>query len=90
MILKRYCCLLLALLLLAGIPAFAHAEADVFVPPTLSDDAPKYDPEHPELLSDDQLYARSAIAKKQSFRPAFCQVPNNQKMPCRFSYFFLY
>lgn len=61
MLLKRIVCLFMVLLVLMAIPFTAAAEEAVFIAPKLPDDAPKYDPEHPELLSEDQLYAKSAI-----------------------------
>ncbi|MDO4483060.1 MAG: D-alanyl-D-alanine carboxypeptidase family protein [Clostridia bacterium] len=59
---KRLLCALLALMLLLGsFAALAEDTGDQIVEPTLSPDAEKYDPEHPEDLSEDQLYAQSAI-----------------------------
>ena len=61
---------LLALLLCAALficPAFVSAFAEEeeeeqrFVAPTLPPDAIPYDPEHPELLDEDMIYALSAI-----------------------------
>ena len=44
-------------------PSFSESSvaADTIPEPTLSPNAPKYDPDHPEDLSADQLYALSAI-----------------------------
>ena len=65
----------LALLLLAFIfiflpvsSAFAAEEtvtAEPIPEPTLNPDAAKYDPEHPEDLTEDQLYALSAVLMTQ-------------------------
>lgn len=58
------CCVALALLpaLPAHPPALAEeVQQDVFVAPTLPSDAEPYDETHPEELSEDQLYAQSAI-----------------------------
>jgi len=41
--------------------AFSEATAEPIPEPTLSPNAEKYDPDHPENLSPDQLYALSAI-----------------------------
>ena len=66
---KRWVSAVLALfLLLAALPAFSFAEAPTPEPipePTLSPDAEKYDADHPENLSEDQLYALSAILISQ-------------------------
>ena len=52
----------LAALVLAFCPYLqALAEEYVFVAPSLPSDVTEYDPEHPELLDEDQLYAKSAI-----------------------------
>lgn len=52
----------MALALLAFPLCAAMAEADPpFIAPTLPSDVEPYDPEHPEELSEDQLYAKSAI-----------------------------
>lgn len=54
--------LALALCPLFGIrPVSAQAEEVRYVEPRLPSDADPYDPEHPEELSGDQLYAKSAI-----------------------------
>ncbi len=56
--------LLAALLFSVPPPALAEdaqEEADVFVDPTLPDDAIRWDETRPELLDADMLYARSAI-----------------------------
>lgn len=64
---SRHCrclCLVLAVLLTCILPAsIAAAEEEVvrYIAPTLSSDADPYDPEHPENLDEDQLYAKSAI-----------------------------
>ena len=55
---KRLTALLCALLTLC---LCLPAQAVTIPEPTLSPDANKYDPEHPELLEEDQLYAASAI-----------------------------
>ena len=59
--LKRVFSLILMLIVLTLQPVQTAVAESVFVPPTLSKDAPEYDPEKPENLSGDQLYARSAI-----------------------------
>ena len=41
--------------------AAAEEEVVRYIAPTLSSDADPYDPEHPENLDEDQLYAKSAI-----------------------------
>ena len=59
---SRALCLLLAAWLALASPLFgAAAEEVAYVAPKLSSDADPYDPEHPEELDVDQLYARSAI-----------------------------
>ncbi len=61
---RRRLALLMALCLLfaAAWPALAEdVQQDVFIAPTLPSDADPYDAEHPENLSEDQLYARAAI-----------------------------
>ena len=57
---------MMALLVLSSLlfsPAYSFSEAtpEPIPEPTLSPNAEKYDPEHPENLSPDQLYALSAI-----------------------------
>ncbi len=51
---------LFACALPASIPALAEEEVR-YIAPTLPSDADPYDPEHPENLDEDQLYAKSAI-----------------------------
>lgn len=59
---QRLLCIIMAMLVLMAVPmSFALGEEDVFIAPTLPDDAPKYDPEHPENLGEDQLYAKSVV-----------------------------
>ena len=58
---KRLFSVMIMLVMLAITPAQTALAESVFVAPTLSKDAPEYDPEKPENLSPDQLYARSAI-----------------------------
>ena len=71
---KKYISLLLCLFILFAsfTPAYASKKADNAEPtsepipePTLSPNAPDYDPEHPEDLSEDQLYALSAVLMTQ-------------------------
>ena len=51
---------------ICGVPAVSESVTPVPIPqPTLSPDAEPYDPEHPEDLSPDQLYAGSAILMTQ-------------------------
>lgn len=59
---KRLFALLCCILLLASslTPALGE-ETDTIIEPTLPPDAEPYDPEHPEILEDDMLYATSAI-----------------------------
>ena len=59
-------CLLLSMLIAlcpAALPLYAAAEEDViyYIAPELPSDVEPYDPEHPEDLYEDQLYAKSAI-----------------------------
>lgn len=56
----------LLLLFMAAASALAESEEQAFVEPTLAPDATPYDPEHPEELSDDQLYAPSVILVEES------------------------
>ena len=59
---QRLLCIIMAMLVLTAVPmSCALGEEDVFIAPTLPDDAPKYDPEHPENLGEDQLYAKSVV-----------------------------
>lgn len=59
---RRAVCVLLSLVvLLCPICQFALAEEYQYVAPSLPADAEPYDPEKPEDLDEDQLYARSAI-----------------------------
>ena len=61
---KRMVCLLLSFLFCLSFcfsAVRAESEPEKIPEPTLNPDAPKYDPEHPEDLSEDQLYAASAI-----------------------------
>lgn len=61
---RRWLALLFAVCLLAAPCIVVRAEAvqqDVFIEPTLPKDADPYDPEKPDQLSEDQLYARAAI-----------------------------
>ena len=58
---KRLFSVMIMLVMLAITPAQTALAESVFIAPTLSKDAPEYDPEKPENLSPDQLYARSAI-----------------------------
>ncbi len=53
--------LLFAAILFVSLPAFATEVLDKIPEPTLSPDANAYDPDHPENLEEDQLYALSAI-----------------------------
>ena len=71
---KKYISLLFCLFILFAsfTPAYASKKADNAEPtsepipePTLSPNAPDYDPEHPEDLSEDQLYALSAVLMTQ-------------------------
>lgn len=66
---KRGITVLLALILLfLAMPVSSLSEAPTPEPipePTLSPDAEKYDPDHPENLAEDQLYALSAILVSQ-------------------------
>lgn len=57
----RFVCLALAVCTARLIPALSLAEEVSYVAPKLSSDAEPYDPEHPEELEADQLYAKSAI-----------------------------
>ncbi len=58
----RFVCVLLSMVfLLCPICQSALAEEYVFIAPTLPADAEPYDPEKPDELDEDQLYARSAI-----------------------------
>jgi len=60
--LRRSLCALLALFFVALSPlSFALGEEIRYVAPSLPSDADPYDPEHPEKLDEDQLYAKSAI-----------------------------
>ncbi|MBQ8556489.1 MAG: D-alanyl-D-alanine carboxypeptidase [Clostridia bacterium] len=59
---RRILVIFMALLMLCA-PLMARAE---FVEPTLPPDTEAYDPEHPELLSEDQIYARAAIVIEES------------------------
>ena len=55
-------CLMACSALFSPVPAFSEAATSEPIPePTLSPNAEKYDTEHPENLSADQLYAASAI-----------------------------
>jgi len=56
----RFACVLLALVILFC-PVCPAALAEEFVAPRLSSDAAPYDPEKPDELDEDQLYAKSAI-----------------------------
>ena len=60
---KQAVSLFLAILLfVCCVPAYGESPTAEPIPePTLSPDAPAYDPEHPEDLQEDQLYALSAI-----------------------------
>lgn len=58
---SRFVCLVLAACTACLIPALSLAEEVSYVAPKLSSDADPYDPEHPEELEADQLYAKSAI-----------------------------
>lgn len=61
----RSLCLLMAFMLASTLCSFslnaAVAEEARYIAPTLPSDADPYDPEHPEDLDEDQLYAKSAI-----------------------------
>ncbi len=56
--LQKAVCICLCFGMLFG---FANAEDVPYIAPTLPSDADPYDPAHPELLDEDQLYAKSAI-----------------------------
>ena len=59
---RRCLCLCVALLLCAAFAQTSLAEEPVrFIAPKLDSNATPYDPEHPELLEEGQLYAKSAI-----------------------------
>ena len=59
---ERWFCLACAVVLLFLAPlSCALGEEVYFIAPKLSSDADPYDPEHPEELQADQLYAKSAI-----------------------------
>ena len=59
---RRCLCLCVALLLCAALVQTSLAEEPVrFIAPKLDSNASPYDPEHPELLEEGQLYAKSAI-----------------------------
>lgn len=60
---KRCLCFALAMLFACSLPVSISAVAEEvrYIAPTLPSDAEPYDPEHPENLSEDQLYAKSAI-----------------------------
>jgi len=58
---KRTLCALFAALLFCTLSISAYAEEVRYIAPSLPSDADPYDPEHPELLDEDQLYAKSAI-----------------------------
>lgn len=59
---RRCLCLCVALLLCAALAQTSLAEEPVrFIAPKLDSNASPYDPEHPELLEEGQLYAKSAI-----------------------------
>ena len=61
-VMALFCVLfLLSLLAVPALSLSESAETDTIPEPTLSPDADKYDAEHPEDLSPDQLYALSAI-----------------------------
>ena len=71
---KKWTALLLSLLLVFSLAVSASAAkkksdpeptSDPIPEPTLSPSAPDYDPEHPEDLSPDQLYALSAVLMTQ-------------------------
>lgn len=64
--LRRLLPLLISLMILLSSPAVSFAEEIVFTPPRLSSDAEPYDPEHPEELTPDQLYAKSAVLVEAS------------------------
>ena len=59
-LLARFFCIFLALTLLLS-AACQTVLAEEFVAPRLSSDAAPYDPEKPDELDEDQLYAKSAI-----------------------------
>ena len=73
---RRILALILALMLTAA-PALAARSSPTATPnpepeATLDPNAPEYDPEHPEELSADQLYAWSAILiEAESGKPIF-------------------
>lgn len=59
---RRCLCLCVALLLCAVFAQASLAEETVrYIEPKLDSNASPYDPEHPELLEEGQLYAKSAI-----------------------------
>ncbi|MBR6571979.1 MAG: D-alanyl-D-alanine carboxypeptidase [Clostridia bacterium] len=58
--LKRTACMLSALLILLSC-VFTGASAEEYIAPRLSSDTAPYDPEKPDELDEDQLYAKSAI-----------------------------
>ena len=60
--LKRLLCLLICLFV-AGVPFLSCAAEETvhYIAPTLPSDAEPYNPETPELLDENQLYAKSAI-----------------------------
>ncbi len=78
----RILALLLAALWLLSPAALAEEPRDVFIAPKLSQDADPYDPEHPENLSEDQLYAQSAIVvEASSGKVIFEKNADNQMYP---------
>ena len=83
---KRALCALLALVLSWCFLAFSalaeSATPDPIPEPTLSPDAEKYDPNHPENLSEDQLYALSAILISQdNGEVIFAKNPDEVRYP---------
>lgn len=58
---RRMACMLWAFALLFSLCPYALAEEVAYRAPTLPSDAAEYDPEHPENLDENQLYAKSAI-----------------------------
>ena len=87
---KRMVCLLLTLVLLCGItPALAApatakptATPNPYPAATLSPDAAPYDPEHPEDLEPEQLYAWSAIlVESKSGEVIFAKDPDTRRHP---------
>lgn len=77
---RRALCAVLALFLLCcALPTRAE-EGDKIVEPTLSPDASPYDDTHPELLEEDQLYARSAILIEASSGEAIFEKDADQIM----------